>query len=184
MEKVNAIAPIVLLSLIAAGLLFLTSSRAFAQGTIISSFTAQPQTVTILVQWTTVTEINIVGFNLYASPSTSGPFSKLNSGVIPSHHPGSISGSSYSFTDNSVVLNQPYYYKLEVIAVDGSTLQFGPVSALIASPPTPFPPRAAEVPEADSGLLIGGGLSGLATWLRWQWRKIAARKKLVGGGDS
>ena len=36
------------------------------------------------------------------------------------------------------------------------------------------PPAPAEVPEADTLLLLGGGLGGLATWLRYQWsrRKI------------
>jgi hypothetical protein len=42
-------------------------------------------------------------------------------------------------------------------------------------PPAPKPVRPAEVPEADTLLLIGGGLGGLATWLGWQWRK--ARRK-------
>lgn len=28
-----------------------------------------------------------------------------------------------------------------------------------------------EVPEADTLLLLGGGMGGLATWARWQWSK-------------
>jgi hypothetical protein len=46
---------------------------------------------------------------------------------------------------------------------------FGP-----AVQPTPIPARPAEVPEADTLLLLGGGLGGLATWLRWEWRKRRA----------
>ncbi len=46
---------------------------------------------------------------------------------------------------------------------------FGP-----AAQPTPIPTSPAEVPEADTLLLLGGGLGGLATWLRWQWRKRRA----------
>lgn len=42
--------------------------------------------------------------------------------------------------------------------------------------PTPTPPPPRDVPEADTVLLIGGGMSGLATWLGWQWRQNAARK--------
>jgi hypothetical protein len=33
-----------------------------------------------------------------------------------------------------------------------------------------------EVPEADTLLLMGSGLGGLATWLGWQWRKARSRK--------
>jgi len=32
-----------------------------------------------------------------------------------------------------------------------------------------------EVPESDTLLLLGGGMSGLGVWLRWQWSK--RRKK-------
>ena len=32
-----------------------------------------------------------------------------------------------------------------------------------------------EVPEGDTLLLLGGGMSGLGVWLRWQWNK---RKKV------
>ena len=33
-------------------------------------------------------------------------------------------------------------------------------------------PLPAEVPEADTLLLLGGGLGGLATWLGWQWKRL------------
>jgi hypothetical protein len=38
------------------------------------------------------------------------------------------------------------------------------------------PGAAAEVPEGDTLLLMGGGLGGLATWLRWQWSRRRAKK--------
>jgi hypothetical protein len=44
-------------------------------------------------------------------------------------------------------------------------------------PPTPTPKPPAEVPEADTLLLFGGGIGGLATWVGWQWRKVRARSK-------
>lgn len=40
---------------------------------------------------------------------------------------------------------------------------------------TPFDPNhPPEVPEADTLLLFGGGLGGLATWLGWQRNRINA----------
>jgi type IV secretory pathway VirB2 component (pilin) len=36
-----------------------------------------------------------------------------------------------------------------------------------------------EVPEADTLLLLGGGLGGLATWLGWQYRKVRRKGKPV-----
>lgn len=41
---------------------------------------------------------------------------------------------------------------------------------------TATPPRPAEVPEADTLLLFGSGLGGLATWVGWQMRKVRAMK--------
>ncbi len=48
------------------------------------------------------------------------------------------------------------------------------VNAIVAPVAAPTAtPR--EVPEADTLLLLGGGLGGVATWARWQWSK---RKKV------
>jgi hypothetical protein len=44
---------------------------------------------------------------------------------------------------------------------------FGP-----AAEPTPVPAAAPrDVPESDTLLLLGGGMAGLGTWLRYQWSK-------------
>ena len=42
-------------------------------------------------------------------------------------------------------------------------------------PSTPGCPR--EVPEADTLLLVGGGLGGMTTWLSWQLYRVRAKKK-------
>jgi hypothetical protein len=44
---------------------------------------------------------------------------------------------------------------------------------LVAAPTavTSAPAAPAEVPEADTLLLFGGGIGGLGMWLRWQWSK-------------
>lgn len=38
--------------------------------------------------------------------------------------------------------------------------------------PPPPSPAPSDVPEADTVLLFGGGVGGLATWLGWQWRRV------------
>jgi hypothetical protein len=76
---------------------------------------------------------------------------------------------------------------VQALAVSGSTVYAGGAFTTIggqarrffaafgpAVQPTPIPARPAEVPEADTLLLLGGGLGGLATWLRWQRRKRRA----------
>jgi hypothetical protein len=41
---------------------------------------------------------------------------------------------------------------------------------------TVFTSGPAEVPEADTLLLFGGGMCGLVTWIGWQWRKGRVKK--------
>lgn len=48
------------------------------------------------------------------------------------------------------------------------------VQVVLAPAATVAPAAPREVPEADTLLLFGGGVSGLATWARWQWSR---RKK-------
>lgn len=43
---------------------------------------------------------------------------------------------------------------------------------------TPFDPNhPPEVPEADTLILLGCGLGGLATWLGWQRHRIKSRRR-------
>ena len=45
------------------------------------------------------------------------------------------------------------------------------VSTSAAEPHTVNAAAPREVPEADTLLLLGGGIGGLGVWLRWQWSK-------------
>lgn len=42
---------------------------------------------------------------------------------------------------------------------------------------TPDPGRPRDVPEADTLLLVGGGLGGMTTWLGWQLYRVRPKKK-------
>ncbi len=60
-----------------------------------------------------------------------------------------------------------------VWTVAGYVVEYDPAAAA----PTPVPAKPSEVPEADTLLLLGGGMSGLGVWLRWQWSKRGQRTK-------
>jgi len=63
-------------------------------------------------------------------------------------------------------------------SVDGMILPMHRhVNYLITYQRTTQPTSPAEVPEANTLLLLGTGLGGLATWVAWQERKFAAGKK-------
>lgn len=58
-----------------------------------------------------------------------------------------------------------------------STFTGGEIRGFLVSVPVSSPATAPrDVPEADTLLLLGGGLGGLATWVGWQRRRFAVRR--------
>lgn len=94
----------------------------------LSSFTATPQSKKVLLQWTTDSEIDNAGFNIYRSDAEQGPYIKINGSLISAE--GSPSqGASYAFEDSGIKNRKTYYYKLEDIDLNGETTMHGPVKA-------------------------------------------------------
>lgn len=83
---------------------------------------------TVIVEWTTASELNTAGFNLYRRASPDGPFSRLNEHLIPAS-PDPLLGGSYAFTDTNVVAGRTYYYQLEDVETSGATTRHGPIAA-------------------------------------------------------
>lgn len=94
----------------------------------LSSFTAFPANQEVILQWSTESEIENAGFNLYRSESEYGVYHKINDVLITSQ--GSpTQGELYDFTDTDVQNRKIYYYKLEDIDLTGNSTFHGPVSA-------------------------------------------------------
>lgn len=94
------------------------------------SFTATPAPGSITVGWETVSEIDILGFNLYRSQTPDGDYTRLNVALIPSQAPGSPVGAVYTWPDGTVSPGATYYYQLETVDINGMTTMHGPVSAV------------------------------------------------------
>ena len=90
----------------------------------------------VIVEWTTESEVDLAGFNLYRSNSPDGPYVKVNTALIPGAS-DSLLGGQYAYTDTNVVAGRTYYYKLEDVELDGATTLHGPieVAAEAGSPP-------------------------------------------------
>jgi hypothetical protein len=95
----------------------------------LSTFTATRSDRSVLLTWTTASEIDNAGFNLYRAESENGEYMKINSSLIPAE--GSpTQGASYQFIDEGVKNRTTYYYKLEDIDLNGTSTMHGPVSAV------------------------------------------------------
>ena len=90
----------------------------------------------ILVTWTTVSELNNRGFNLWRGASAAGPDMKLNETLIPSQSQGLPGGGFvYTWDDRSALVHgTTYYYWVEGLGTDGALTRHEPVSVTYASP--------------------------------------------------
>ena len=83
----------------------------------------------VLVEWTTESEVETAGFNLYRSESPDGPYVKVNPDLIPGAS-DPLLGGHYVYTDTDVVAGRTYYYKLEDVELDGTTTLHGPIEVV------------------------------------------------------
>lgn len=83
------------------------------------------QQTDLTISWTTESELDIIGFNLYRSDTPDGEFLQINTEVVPPADDPFI-GGEHMFIDEGVVRGQTYYYQLETINRTGSTSIEGP----------------------------------------------------------
>ncbi len=115
---------------------------------------------TVLVEWSTASELDTAGFNLYRSESATGPYLQINESLIP---PATdpLAGGNYSYTDEEVRAGQVYFYELEEIEMTGATSRHGPIEV------------QAEGGSATIGVLAAAlalaSLAGLVS--QWRWKR-------------
>jgi len=81
-------------------------------------------THSVSVTWTASNSSNISGYNVYRGTTSGGPYTQINTGLV----------TTTSYTDNTVVAGQVYYYV--ATAVNGSGQQSGYSSQVQATVPT------------------------------------------------
>jgi murein DD-endopeptidase MepM/ murein hydrolase activator NlpD len=94
----------------------------------LASFVASPKAGKIIFAWTTESETNNAGFNIYRSESNDGKYTRINTALIPAKG-SATQGASYEFTDTDVQNRKTYYYKLEDVDSHGISTFHGPVAA-------------------------------------------------------
>jgi hypothetical protein len=94
----------------------------------IASFSGIPKSDKVILSWSTESEIDNAGFNIYRSEAENGEYVKINDALIPAQG-SSTQGASYEFIDNDAQNRKTYYYKLEDIDLKGQSTMHGPVSA-------------------------------------------------------
>lgn len=107
-------------------------SESFITGTptaiTLASLGAQGSHGSVSVNWTTGTELDNAGFNLYRATSVDGVRTRLNSKMLAAKG-DTVSGASYSYSDASG--NGTFYYWLEDVSLSGATTLHGPILAVV-----------------------------------------------------
>jgi hypothetical protein len=100
------------------------SSGDFALPVTLLNFSAVGEDHAIMLQWTTASEIDLVGFNLYRSEEPIGGFTCINPTIIPSRGAGPEI-NEYQYLDDDVASGSSYFYKLSSLELDGSEVFLG-----------------------------------------------------------
>ncbi|MBU0491961.1 MAG: hypothetical protein KKA73_26640 [Chloroflexi bacterium] len=120
--------------------------------------------VPVTVEWTTASEVDHAGFNLYRGDGPDGPWIKLNQNLIPPAG-DPIVGGQYSYVDETAEAGRTYYYLLEDVSVGGGTTRHPPIQVVAG-------------PAGGWTDLLWGGVAGLGLaaailvgwglWARWR----------------
>ncbi|MEW6380156.1 MAG: LamG domain-containing protein [bacterium] len=96
----------------------------------LDQFNAISRSNQIIITWSTSSEIDNAGFNLWRSESENGNYMKVNPGPIEAVGGATLS-AEYSYIDDSAKPGVTYYYKLEDMDTKGISTFHGPVWAVL-----------------------------------------------------
>lgn len=98
----------------------------------------------VALQWSPVSDSSLMGYKVYRSDSSTGPFTQIS--------PGLVSGTSY--TDTSVPSNPTEYYRVEAVNSSGDSEGTG-VAATLGTVGTPPPVSGGPGPDLTLGAVTG-----------------------------
>jgi hypothetical protein len=141
----------------------------------IEALTARASAEGIAINWETVSEEALAGFNIYRSEARSDAGAALNAALIPAQAPGAAAGASYTWLDRSCVAGRTYFYTIEAIDLGGAAEHAASVSAVCAAPTAVAVAALAASPVGPSsgwgGLLaVAAVIGGAGLRLRQQRR--------------
>lgn len=102
----------------------------------------------VVLNWATASEMDTHGFNVYRGESKDGPYTRINSQIIPSAT-DKLTGAKYTYKDATAQPGKTYFYQLEDLASNGINTRHAPVMIVV--------PNGASV---DSNLALFGSILG------------------------
>lgn len=90
---------------------------------------ATPYNGVVDIEWTTGSELDHLGFNVYRSVNMNSGYVQVNSQIIKNIATAGSAHGDYIFRDETVTNGFNYFYYIEDVAFNGTTTMHGPVSA-------------------------------------------------------
>jgi uncharacterized repeat protein (TIGR03803 family) len=118
----------------------------------LTSFAATAGEDSVILEWTTASEVDNAGFHVWRSDAGDGEYVRITEGLIPAEG-SEIAGAEYSYEDHDAADGGTDWYKLEDIDLHGVSTFHGPVSAMVAATAT----GEAETGDSASESSSGGG---------------------------
>ncbi|MFC1568946.1 FlgD immunoglobulin-like domain containing protein [bacterium] len=91
----------------------------------------------IVLNWETASEVNSQGFHVWRADDTEGNYEQITTSLIASQG-NSSSGALYSYIDKNFEGNVTYYYKIQQLDADGSSMMSEAIEVLALFIPTEF----------------------------------------------
>ena len=78
------------------------------------------------IRWSTASEVDNFGYDVFRGPTEEGPFERVNDAPIPGHGTTDVP-QKYEFRDTTIAANTSYWYYVESISLQGEREKFTPV---------------------------------------------------------
>jgi hypothetical protein len=78
------------------------------------------------IRWSTASEVENFGYDVFRGPTEEGPFERVNDRPIPGHGTTDVP-QQYEYRDASIAANTAYWYYVESISLQGEREKFTPV---------------------------------------------------------
>ena len=86
----------------------------------LTMFNARATKKNVSVTWETGTELVVTGFNIWRGTKQNGKYKLVNLEMIAAQNVGTVHGQRYTFQDKTSKAAKTYFYKLQVLGVQGT----------------------------------------------------------------
>jgi hypothetical protein len=97
----------------------------------VAAFTAKVDDEGVVLDWGMASETHIAGFNVLRSADEGRTYEVVNGEFIPAQSSGRASGALYRFRDQTASGIRRYWYRLEIVGLDGARRRSEPVSVVV-----------------------------------------------------